>query len=288
MRKWITLSTLLHLLVFILLWLGLPHFNKPDIVPSQIVTVDIASIKDITAVKVAPPKPAEPKPEVKPEPPKPPEPKPPEPKPPAPAPAPAPTPSEQAAPPKPEEKAEPLPTPKPKPKPKPEPPKEQKDPLSSILKNVSKMKSEIKPDDKPPEKKPEPSTPDTETKPTPQKEPSPAPTPPQVPATAEHLSISEEDALRNQLRKCWNIDPGAKGIDTMAIDIYLTINQDRTVRDAIVVDQARMATDPFFRTVAESAIRALKNPICSPLALPPEKYDQWKDTVMTFRPKDML
>jgi hypothetical protein len=272
MRKWITLSVLLHLLVFLLLWLGLPNLDKREIEPMQIVPIDIASVSDITAVKQAPPKPAEPKPETKSEP-KPPEPTPP-PKPPVSAePEPKPTPQKV------EDKPEPLPIPKPKP-PKPEPPKKQ-DTLSSILKNVAKMKPEDKTPDKPVDKT------EAETKPTPQKEPSPAPSPPQVPATAEHLSISEADALRRQLAQCWNFDPGAKGIESMKVDIYVSINQDRTVREAVVVDQARMATDAFFRSVAESAVRALKNPVCSPLALPPEKYQEWKDTVMTFNPKDM-
>jgi hypothetical protein len=49
-----------------------------------------------------------------------------------------------------------------------------------------------------------------------------------------------------------------------------------------------MNTDPFFRTIAESALRALYNPRCSPLALPPEKYQEWRDTLITFNPKDMF
>ncbi|HVY13428.1 MAG TPA: hypothetical protein VHB73_07690 [Alphaproteobacteria bacterium] len=271
MRKWIVLSTLLHLLLFLLIWLGLPQMVTPPPEPAQVVPVDIADISQITAVKKAPEQKAQPTPPPKPEEPKPPEPKPAE-KPPEPPKPPTsePTPELKAPQLKTEDKPEPVPTPKPKP-PKPEPPKP--DPLASILKNVAKMK--------PTEKQPE-------TKPAPQKEPAPAPSPPQVPATAEHLSLSEEDALRRQLAQCWNVPVGARDVQNMTVDIYISINADRTVREAVVVDQARMASDPFFRTLAESALRALYNPHCSPLALPPEKYQQWKDTVMTFNPKDMF
>jgi hypothetical protein len=30
------------------------------------------------------------------------------------------------------------------------------------------------------------------------------------------------------------------------------------------------------------------NPQCSPLKLPPEKFDQWKTLELTFNPKDLL
>jgi hypothetical protein len=40
--------------------------------------------------------------------------------------------------------------------------------------------------------------------------------------------------------------------------------------------------------MAESALRALRNPRCSPLALPPEKYQQWQEMIFNFNPKDML
>jgi len=35
-------------------------------------------------------------------------------------------------------------------------------------------------------------------------------------------------------------------------------------------------------------VRALKNPRCSPLKLPPDKFDEWKHFVMIFNAKDML
>ena len=63
---------------------------------------------------------------------------------------------------------------------------------------------------------------------------------------------------------------------------------DRTVLRARITDASRMRTDPFFRTMAESALRAVMNPRCSPLALPPQKYDLWKTFTLNFDPKDMV
>ena len=60
------------------------------------------------------------------------------------------------------------------------------------------------------------------------------------------------------------------------------------MRQATIVDQARLSTDPFFRAAAESARRAFFNPLCRPLHLPPGKYAIWRDLVVDFSPKDIL
>lgn len=295
MRKWFAASALLHVIIVILLWLGLPQFSKPLPPPPVIIPVEIAQLAPITAAKIQdvkeqpkepqkePPKPQPPKPEVKPEPPKP-EPPKPEPKPPAP----------QPKPPEPKAEAIPAPTSKPKPpevKPKPEPKPEPKKPdaLASILKNVAKLKNEPKPEVKKTEPKPAVKPTETVPAPTPpQKEPKPATSAPSAPLTADRLTVSEEDALRQQIRGCWNVPVGAKDIENITVEITIQVNPDRTLKDAIVVDQARLSRDSFFRAVAESALRALRNPRCSPLALPPEKYQEWQETTFTFSPKDML
>jgi hypothetical protein len=100
--------------------------------------------------------------------------------------------------------------------------------------------------------------------------------------------ISEEDALRRQITSCWNVPVGARDIQNISVEVYIAVNPDRTLREAMVVDQARMARDTFYRAVAESALRALRNPRCSPLALPPEKYDQWREMIFNFNPRDMF
>ena len=64
------------------------------------------------------------------------------------------------------------------------------------------------------------------------------------------------------------------------------MNQDGTVRSAELLNSDRMS-DPFFQAAAESARRALLNPRCQPLKLPPEKYDQWQTFTITFDPKDV-
>lgn len=102
------------------------------------------------------------------------------------------------------------------------------------------------------------------------------------------LSVSEMDAIRQQIAQCWLVPAGAKEGESLVVEIQVRMNPDRTVREADVVDDNRMRSDPFFRAAAESALRALRNPSCTPLNLPPEKYETWKSFTITFDPRDML
>ncbi len=102
------------------------------------------------------------------------------------------------------------------------------------------------------------------------------------------LTMSEEDALRQQLERCWNVPIGARDVENMIVVLHLVVSPDRTVLDARVVDQSRYNSDSFFRAAADSAMRAIRNPLCTPLALPPDKYESWKAITVNFNPKDMF
>lgn len=104
----------------------------------------------------------------------------------------------------------------------------------------------------------------------------------------EKLTMSEEDALRYQLQKCWNVPFGAKDAENLAIEIFMVINADRTLKEARVVDTSRYNSDTFFRAAADSALRAVRNPLCSPFDVPPDKYDTWKNVTVTFNPREMF
>jgi outer membrane biosynthesis protein TonB len=102
------------------------------------------------------------------------------------------------------------------------------------------------------------------------------------------LTMSEEDALRRQLESCWNVPVGAKDAENLSVDIFMVINPDRTLRSARIVDTSRYNSDTFYRAAADSALRAVMNPKCSPFEVPPDKYDTWKETTVTFNPSEMF
>lgn len=329
MRGPFILSTVLHVAVVLLAWIGLPSFAPDRVIePRQI--IDVAVVTDIaTKIPPAPPKPvvkAEPKPEPKPKPapkksppppkpqaslPKPPAPPPPppdavslpekpkEPEPKKPEPKPKPEPEPVV---KPEPKPEPKPVVKPKPEPKPkEPPKKvakpdvkpaptpprkpkppPEDDFASVLKTVEKLKKQPKP------KKTEKSFDESIAEALKKHDSSGKPQSQQVSRLDQRLSMSEVDALKRQIESCWNPPAGAPEAENLVVEVRLVINRDRTVQSAQIVDTSRMFREPFYRAAAESVIRAIKNPRCTPLELPQGKYDLWKETRLTFDPRELV
>lgn len=286
MRNGITLSTVLHAGAVLALVLGLPHLWEDELIVEQPVMLELVQIGEKTnppPKKIEtpePPKPEPPKEEPKPEPPKP------EPKPEPPKPEPAPEP------PKPEPKPEPLP--EPKPEPKPEPPKVEEKPKPSKL---AEVKPRTKP--KPPQdnfdqllktverfrETPKPSTPE------PKVAAANLPNAHEKGSTrhssAEPISMTVLDAVRAQVERNWNIDAGAKDAANLVVEVRIQLEQDGTVRSATIVDSMRYGADNYWRSMADSARRAVL--LSSPLqGLPADKYDQWKDIKMRFNPKDVV
>ena len=101
----------------------------------------------------------------------------------------------------------------------------------------------------------------------------------------EPLSLSVHDAIRRQVEDKWSLPAGAADAADLEVEIEIVLLPDGTVRSARIVDSARLnrAGEEFFRSMAESAIRAVQR--ASPLQdLPPEKYEQWREITFTFRP----
>ena len=300
----VSASTVLHILLVVVAWVGLPHIKR-DTTPTETpIMVEIARISDVTnppppaptppkeePKKQEEPKPAQPpppKPAAAPPPPPPPPPQPsePEPKVAAVPPPPEPKPKPKETPPEPEAKPTP-PTPKASPvldKAKPKRKPQQPDNFASVLKTVDQLKQQPKPEKPDPKAKPkeEPKKDQFENQVAKALQ-----NPSKMNDPTRELSMTVIDAVRQQIQKCWNVPAGAKGARDMTAQIEVTMNQDGTVRRATIQNTLR-ADDHFYKAFAESALRAVLNPQCQPYKLPPEKYDQWKDIVLVFDPREML
>jgi outer membrane biosynthesis protein TonB len=300
----IVLSLALHLIFGSLFVLGLPRLFDPPVPEDMPVAVQLVTIAPETHATRTNPNPPRPnaKPDVpvadapveqpKPEPPvptpapppsaeMPPSPEPP--KPPEPKPAPPPLlkpPDPKPEPPKPTERAE-----APRPKEKPEPPlqiaknetkadQKKYDPaqFDALLKNLAVQPTVPSPDAPPQRPRVASARPSSQ---------------PRAPLGGQ-LTASEVDLIREQIARCWNIPAGARDARDLVVEIRVVVDPDGTVRQATIVDQGRLGSDPFFRAAAESARRAFFNPLCRPLHLPPEKYTIWQDLVVDFSPKDIL
>jgi hypothetical protein len=98
----------------------------------------------------------------------------------------------------------------------------------------------------------------------------------------EKMTISELEMLKQQLYSCYTVPAGAKEFQDMKVQVKIIVNPDRTVKEAIIKNTAKMTSDPFFRTAGEAALRAFNHPNCSVLMLPENKYDEWNEINFTF------
>ena len=160
---------------------------------------------------------------------------------------------------------------KPKPKPKP-------DPFADVLKSVEEMEQKRQtrePDDA---------------------ETTPADIDPVEQALAQAntpfsdsipLSMSEIDNIRYQIQRNWSLPAGARDAQNMVVTLRIQLNPDGTVTGVSVLNESRMRSDPFFRAMAESTVRAvLKTDRIKNLS--PEKYDLWRDMRINFDPREMF
>jgi len=291
MRRSLIWSVSLHVLVLILAVLGLPRLWETDPPPMDTpIVVELVKIDEKTKAKEIPkPKPLKKKAVKTPPPPEPPKVKPAAaaplpPEPPRASPAVEKIPVIKPKPkPKPKPKAKRKPKPKPKAKPAPprqivrvrprrRPPPSREDFLRSVLRDVAPEERGERPK-----------------KPVKKEKPAPAPALKKAPVRRAPLdaqaSMSEIDAIRRQIEGCWNIPAGARDAGSLVVQIRVWVNPDGTVAQARILDASRMATDVFFRAAAETALRAVLNPRCSPLPIPPKKYDQFKVLILHFNPK---
>jgi outer membrane biosynthesis protein TonB len=295
MRVPLVFSFGFHLAVFVFALYGLPSTSQSVVMEHRVIDVEIVSATETSEPTPVPKLEPPPKKKVK----APPPPKPPTPSkqvaalPPAPEPVAAP-PSELEPQPKPAEVI-PVPTsPKLKVKPKPKPPKVAPRPksrprqgfASMMLKTVQKLK-----DAPPPEKsKKKEKTFDEKMAALMNRKSVSMPEREQQAPLGENLTISESDAIKRQIERCWLVPAaiGAKDIEEMMVQVRLKLNPDGTLRESRIVDRFRMETNATYKAVAESALRAIRNPRCSRFNLPLQKFDVWKDMVLRFNPSEMV
>jgi len=296
----VAFSVLFHVGLVVAAYVGLPSFHDSELYQDVPISVEIITVTDATNLPTKPKEPEPKKEQAKPKaPPKPPAP-PPAPQgsvqePPAPEPLPEPVEDKVAVivnpEPKPKKEAKPKPEPKDEPKkvaskkraPTPIPPRKPKAPdqFASVLKTLEELKTQPRPEPKE-EVKADPKPDFASMMANALESPKPRTD------IGPDLTISEKDLVRQQIQRCWNLPAGAKDAHTMIISIRMVMNPDGSVQQARILDQAKMSTDPFYRTMAESALRATLNPRCQPFKLPPEKFDRWKTMKLTFDPRDML
>jgi TolA protein len=97
------------------------------------------------------------------------------------------------------------------------------------------------------------------------------------------VGIDDVARIQQHVSKCWQPPLGAAGNDTLIVDIFVAVNRDGKVLKAEIRDTLRFNLDSYFKASAIAAQRAIVD--CSPLPIPPQKYDQLKEFTFEFNPK---
>lgn len=104
------------------------------------------------------------------------------------------------------------------------------------------------------------------------------------------LTITETDAIASLLRQNWNLDPGAIGLENMRVEIRVHLNRDGSIKKIEFLDMGRFNSDPSYRSVAESAQRAIiatqqvfKDVFAGKYS---GNYDNWSTLRLNFDPLD--
>jgi colicin import membrane protein len=101
--------------------------------------------------------------------------------------------------------------------------------------------------------------------------------------SAPTLSQSEIDALRAQIRRCWNPPAGAADAQDLRVEMNVKLRIDGSLAAEPVL--LERGSSPYFQVFAESALRAVQR--CQPYSLPAAKYEVWKDIDLGFRLDDL-
>ena len=99
------------------------------------------------------------------------------------------------------------------------------------------------------------------------------------------VGLDDIARIQQHVSKCWQPPLGAAGDATLKVDIIVSVDESGKVRSATIVDSGLFKKDKVFKASAIAAQRAIVE--CSPLPIPPEKYDQLKEFIFGFDPKFM-
>jgi outer membrane biosynthesis protein TonB len=103
--------------------------------------------------------------------------------------------------------------------------------------------------------------------------------------TAATLSQSELDALRARLTQLWNVQAGTERPEELIVEIRIRLTPDR--RLAAPPEVVSHGSSPRYQAAADAAMRAVLQGQPYDM-LQSATYEQWKDMIVTFDPRQMF
>jgi membrane protein involved in colicin uptake len=102
---------------------------------------------------------------------------------------------------------------------------------------------------------------------------------------ATQVTASEVDAIIQTLYKCWHVPGGIRGASNMTVPVEIWVDKEGNITKHKVCISP---TSPEMAAAIKSAERAVSDPRCQPLPIPQKKYDQFKNMIIDFNPKNMF
>ncbi len=104
------------------------------------------------------------------------------------------------------------------------------------------------------------------------------------------FTLDIRDALLAQMRECWNVPAGAPNPEQLIVEVRVFLARDGDLAQPpqlMPQSRAAAARDSYVNAAANAALRAVN--ICAPYrGLPTDRYDAWREIVMTFDPSKMM
>ena len=97
------------------------------------------------------------------------------------------------------------------------------------------------------------------------------------------VGLDDIGRIQQHVSRCWSAPVGADNTKVLIVDIFVRVNKDGSVIEARIDDMLRYGIDKTFRSFANRAQQAVVE--CSPLPIPPNKYDQLNEFIFAFDPR---
>lgn len=96
------------------------------------------------------------------------------------------------------------------------------------------------------------------------------------------LTANEAAALKSRMYQCWNMMAAAKDPESLTVRVHIKLRADGHVNSVKIVDGGS-SNNPFLPVARSNAVNAVRD--CAPYGfLPAEKYEAWRDMILTFKP----
>jgi hypothetical protein len=129
-----------------------------------------------------------------------------------------------------------------------------------------------------------------------QQPPTARPTPPAgrpaqgggTPAGADLLTAGERGAIGERIGECWRVDPGMLGLQDAQVSLVAIVDRAGVIRNVLPGPDG-IPRDPRLLSLYERARRALLDPACSPLPVPPGRLTAAENRFQfNFSPRGFL